>query len=344
MDNDTSYLAAREIILEQLKNSELKNSLKYKEVEVVYPGTLDHEIKINGRVSKDKQMAMEEFREVLFDMLADKMGNEYATAFIEDNFDVEVGLSEGDKFPGLEAFDTTGTKVNITSKSGEVLMIDYWATWCGYCQDPMQENVDLMTKNSNLKDKNISIVGVSCDEDNAKWRNHLNERKWNTIPQYVKVGLLKHVGIKGIPCVAIIDKNGIVAYFGHPGSINLEESLINLTEGKPVVRIGDVVDGSNAFWKDLDNQSKIDIVAESNFALKDAGIINATFVVNSKFLLDPETYQVNLVKTTPVFYGEVTQFEYETTQIVSTTLQDKYNLNGFVFNLKVMQIGADEDF
>jgi thiol-disulfide isomerase/thioredoxin len=344
MDSDTTYEKAKKTITEFLSNSELKSYIKFKDLEVIYPGNIEHDIKLYGRVPKDKSLALDEFRETLCDILSEEVGSEYASQFIEDRFNVEAGMCEGDKFTGMELFDMDGKKVTVTHQSGQVLMLDFWATWCGYCQEPMQENVDLMSKNQNIQSKNISIVGLSCDEDTSKWKASVNQKNWGVLPQYVKAGLLKLCGIRGIPCVAVINKEGVIAYFGHPGGIKLEQTLLNLAEGLPVVSSEEENNlEQNAFWKVLDSQSKMDIVAESNFVIKDAGIINASFCVSTKISLDSNG---NLVpgKITPIFYGEVTQFEYDTLQTVAITLQTNYSFDGFAFNVKVMEIGADEDF
>lgn len=338
----TASQQVREVIVDNLKDSSLKKLIKYKEVEVVYPGSVEVEISLSGRVDKSKQLDLEEFRENLFDLLADKCGNELATKFIEESFKVEVGLSEGEKFKELDGFDMDGKKVDIKSESGKVLLIDFWATWCKYCQKPMQENIDLVNSKSDLKD--VSIIGLSCDENVAQWKNHINERKWNVIPQYVKQGLLKQLGIVSIPCIAIVNKEGDIVYFGHPGGIKLEETLVSLSEGKSVVLTATDEVNANAWWSDIDSKTKMDLVSQSNLLLKDAGVINANFCVTTKYSLDIETFSIKPVKTSPIFYGEVTPFEFDTIKATSSAIQKSYNFNYFVYNVKVMQIGFNEDF
>jgi thiol-disulfide isomerase/thioredoxin len=169
MEGDGNKEKARPIIIEHLKSSDLKDFIKYKESETIYPGYTELDIDITGRVPKSKQMKLEEFRETLYDLLSEAVGSEFATAFINDCFNVQVGLCEGETFQGLEASDLEGKKVNIKHKEGQILMIDFWATWCGYCQEPMQENIDLMNKNQELISKGVSIIGLSCDEDTEKW-------------------------------------------------------------------------------------------------------------------------------------------------------------------------------
>lgn len=343
MDSEASMEKMGKIIKEFISNSELKSHLQYKEIEVIYPGNREQEISVSGRVPKDKSLNLDEFRENLYEVLNEEVDKNLAGQFISQEFNVEVGICEGEKFNGLDVFDMQGNKFKIQHQTGQVLMVDFWATWCGYCQEPMQENIDMMSKNDILKNKNILVVGISCDEKSPDWKAHVNQRNWDVIPQYVKSDIRKICGIKGIPCIAIVNKQGVIAYIGHPGSINVEQTLLNLSEDKSVVKSQEENSEQNSFWKNLDTQSKMDLVAEANFAIKDAGIINANFCVTTKSSLDSEGNSV-VQKISPVFYGEVTQFEYDTLQTVAISLQTTYNFDGFVFNVKVIQIGADEDF
>jgi thiol-disulfide isomerase/thioredoxin len=341
MEGEGNKEKARPIIIEHLKSCDLNQFIKYKERETIYAGYRELDLEITGRVPKTKQMKLEEFRESLYDLLSEGISSEFATCFLNESFNVQVGLCEGEKFQGLEASDLEGKKVSIKHEAGKILMIDFWATWCGYCQEPMQENVDLMNKNQELKSKGLSIVGLSCDEDTGKWINHVHEKKWNTIPQYVKAGVREQVGIRGIPCIVIIDSSGLVIYFGHPGEIKLEETLKNLLELKEVVR--SEANDLNSFWKVLDVQSKIDIVSECNFLLKDDGITNGQFCVSTKYELN-DKFELSPVKILPIFYGQVSQFEYDALQTAAITLQTNYNFDGFDFNIRLVDIGAEEDF
>jgi thiol-disulfide isomerase/thioredoxin len=343
MENDNKHLLLREVIIDHIRNSELKNYIKYKEIEVINPENIDRDLKISGRVSKNKEIQLNEFKEELYDKISDVIGNEEATEILGNIIDLELGLAQGDKFSGLDVVDFDGKSVKLSHEAGKVLMIDFWATWCGYCQEPMQENVELVTKNQKLSENNISIVGLSCDEDTNKWKNHIVQRNWTAIPQYVKKGLLKEVGVKGIPCIAIINKHGIISFLGHPSEINLEEALLNLAHDKPINSENSQND-LNSWWNGTDPSSKSVIVAESNFILKEAGVLNAIFCVSTRSEYDVQSDQMKAKKITPIFYGEVTPFEYETVQNCAITLQSNYNFNDFAFKMKVIDMSGNEDF
>jgi len=54
-------------------------------------------------------------------------------------------------------------KVTIEHNKGEVLMIDFWATWCPPCQAPMAHNVDMIEKRGAEWGKDVRIIGLSID-------------------------------------------------------------------------------------------------------------------------------------------------------------------------------------
>jgi thiol-disulfide isomerase/thioredoxin len=340
MDGELKYLEIRETIIGHIKNSDLKQQIKFREMEIVNVENTDHDFKVTARVGKSNETALMEFKETLYDLLAEKIGNEEATEFVNNNVDFEVGIAVGEKFQGLDVQDSNGSKIRVAHEAGSVLMLDFWATWCGYCQDPMQENVNIMTQNNHLKENNISIVGLSCDEDTEKWKSHVALAKWDQIPQYVKKNLLKEVGVRGIPCIAIINKSGIVDFVGHPSEIKLEEYLINLAQDK--TNSSEQTLDSNDWWNSTDSQTKSVIVAEAGFSLSDVGVINAKFCVTTRFELNNETFTMVPKKVTPMFYGEVTPYEYDTIQNVAINLQTTNNFNDFAFKVRVLQMeGAD---
>lgn len=343
MENDNKYLKIRQVITDHIDNSEVKNYIKYRETEIVSSDNIERSFKISARIGKNKESLLLEFKEDLYDKLAERFGNEEATQILSNNIDLEFGLATGDKFTGIDLVDLNGNVFKLKHEAGKILMLDFWATWCNYCQQPMQENVDLMTKDAKLTENNISIIGLSCDEDSQKWKAHLEKKIWLSLPQLVKKGLLKEVGIKGIHCIVVINKQGIISYVGHPAEINLEEALLNLAQDKPFL---DECSSTslNSWWKDNENNKKISVVEDSNALIKDAGVLNATFCVNTRLEYDHESNQMKVKKVTPIFFGDVSPFEYETVEKLSPTLQKKYNLHNFSFKMKVIEISGNEDF
>lgn len=85
----------------------------------------------------------------------------------------------------------------------------------------------------------MRIIGLSVDDEKATVIERVNSKNWKSVEHYKVTGgwnpendALKYFKVEGIPRVALVDTNGIIVYIGHPSSINLEEKINALLEGK----------------------------------------------------------------------------------------------------------------
>ena len=104
-----------------------------------------------------------------------------------------------------------GRPVNLSQMTGKVVLIDFWATWCGPCRAEMPHVKQIYTE---LHDQGFEILGVSFDEDAAALKKYVaaNELPW---PQFFDGGgwqnaINKQFGIRAIPTMYLVDKNGIL--------------------------------------------------------------------------------------------------------------------------------------
>ena len=110
------------------------------------------------------------------------------------------------KFTALD-----GREVDMEKLRGKVVLVDFWATWCGPC---MAELPNVLKAYGDLKEKGFEIVGISLDEDKAELEKTIKRRKiaW---PQFFDgTGwdnkIAKRFGVTAIPSMWLVNKKGLV--------------------------------------------------------------------------------------------------------------------------------------
>lgn len=162
--------------------------------------------------------------------------NDPLLTYLLKRFQLSCKLSKGDEFLPLELQEVfSDEKVLLKHENDEVLLVDFWATWCGPCQGPMAHNQKMLEQNLEKWGNKVRIVGISLDQSKASVVNKVNDKNWKKIVHYFlgdnKKGSNAY-GVKGIPEVVLINQKGIIVYKGHPARTNLEEEINRLLEGK----------------------------------------------------------------------------------------------------------------
>lgn len=134
--------------------------------------------------------------------------------------------------------------MEIVHNQGEVILLDFWASWCPPCQKPMQHNQDMLAKREDWKGK-VRIIGNSIDQDETKLRNHIKTKGWTSVEHYRNADSTgsDEFGAEGVPHVALIDTEGKIVFIGHPASRpNLEADIDALSKGEKITGKGTVAE------------------------------------------------------------------------------------------------------
>src|SRR6266496_1271680 len=122
---------------------------------------------------------------------------------------VQRTLVEGAKFPDFTEKDVTGKPLSVSNYQGKVVLIDFWATWCGPCVAELPNVLKAYEKHHS---KGFEIIGISLDQDEAKltkftkqknmgWQQFFDGKGWGN-------KLASKYGINSIPATFLLDGEG----------------------------------------------------------------------------------------------------------------------------------------
>ena len=108
-------------------------------------------------------------------------------------------------------FDVDGKSISLADYRGKVILLDFWAVWCGPCIGEMPNVKEVYEK---YHDKGFDVIGISLDDDEAVLREFIKE---NQLPwrQIFDGGgwsgpLAEKYGVRGIPAPFLLDREGKV--------------------------------------------------------------------------------------------------------------------------------------
>ena len=149
---------------------------------------------------------------------------------IKGNVEKMKATAVGQKFTDFEMLTPEGKAVKLSDYAGKgkVVLVDFWASWCGPCRREMPNLVEAYAK---YKNKNFEIVGVSLDQSGEAWKEAIGKLNI-TWPQmsdlkYWNCEGAKLYAISSIPHIVLIDGEGTIIARGLHGD-ELQQKLAEI--------------------------------------------------------------------------------------------------------------------
>jgi len=106
----------------------------------------------------------------------------------------------------LAAFD--GSKVTLSSLRGQVVVVNFWATWCAPCR---KELALFDAWNSEWKNRGARVVAISIDRDARKARRFAEDMALSVLVVHDGPdGLARSLDLPSVPCTYLLDRDGNV--------------------------------------------------------------------------------------------------------------------------------------
>ncbi len=116
--------------------------------------------------------------------------------------------------------------------SGKVLVIDFWATWCGPCRRAAPTLEELQTS----YDGKLQIVGIGGTEDRADFVKYVAKKKSNYAQMFDKENTLyRAMGVNAIPHVLIISTDGVIRWQGNPLTEEFKTAVAQTIAADPLL-------------------------------------------------------------------------------------------------------------
>lgn len=131
---------------------------------------------------------------------------------------ITIGTQIGNTAPEIAYPTPTGDTISLSDLKGQMVLIDFWASWCAPCRDENHKLTKIYEKFKNKTFKNgkkFTILSISMDrsigswknaikQDSLRWEHHISDLKyWNSEPAQI-------YNVKAIPANFLVDGEGVI--------------------------------------------------------------------------------------------------------------------------------------
>ena len=173
-------------------------------------GSLTHKLALSGVVATLKQKNNSNF--VYFGELfvdAFKDSDPSAAANMKAQIEQMKSFVVGGQAPDFTQKTPDGGEMSLSELRGKVVLVDFWASWCGPCR---RENPNVVRMYNKYKDKGFDILGVSLDKTQDRWVQAIEQDglEWHHVSDLKGWSneVAQAYGVRSIPHTILLDQEG----------------------------------------------------------------------------------------------------------------------------------------
>jgi len=141
---------------------------------------------------------------------------------------IKKGTLVGQAAPDFTLKDLNGNRVSLSDFKGKVVVLNFWATWCGPCREEMP-HIDVLYQK--YKDQGLVVIGINAERNHEKVEEFAKAKvSYTVLLDGERQG--REYGVTGIPSTFYIDKRGVVRHhdvgFGPGKEKEIEQKIVEL--------------------------------------------------------------------------------------------------------------------
>ncbi len=186
----------------------------------------------------------------------------FVILFAGFSYGQNVGVEIGNIAPDIKLPTPKGDSVSLYSLRGQIVLIDFWASWCGPCR---KENPTVVNAYNEFKDKSFTVgekftvYGVSLDKNKNSWEKAIkdDDLTWINVSDLLHWNCVsaKEYKVRGIPANFLIDGKGVIIAKNLRGE-RLENELKKYVKIDPAIEFATAINELELKYNLLENSDK----------------------------------------------------------------------------------------